>query len=93
MAEGEKDKTKSNKLPTLRQNPPTKNIGKPECHKQQYGQMPSLWKHKELEGWKTLCFSSCNSAILLPRLWPQVFISLAFLFFLFFSEADWRFFS
>jgi hypothetical protein len=76
MAEGENDKTKSNKLPQLRQNPPTKHMGKPECQLQQYGQMPSLWKHKELEGWKTLCFFWSNSAILLPRLWLQVFICL-----------------
>ena len=74
LAEGEKHK-KITKLPSLRQNIIARPLGKTKAYKQQHSQVSWLWKHKELESWKTQNSIWSSSAIFLQRLRSQIFIS------------------
>jgi hypothetical protein len=68
--------------------------GKTEHAEQRIGQMSWMWKHKELERWKTSRSIRCNSALFLQRLRYQIFRShLVSQTFFFFFVAVWRFFS
>jgi hypothetical protein len=68
--------------------------GKTEHAEQRIGQMSWMWKHKELERWKTLCSIWRNSALFLQRLRSQIFRShLVSPAIFFFFVAAWSFFS
>jgi hypothetical protein len=79
-------------LSSLRQNIITRPMGKTKTDKHQIDQMPWMWKHQELEKWKTQGPIWRNSTIYLQRLRSQVFtfglISQPFSFFIFAQEVS-----
>ncbi len=68
---------KNSKLPSLRQNIIVRPLGDPEVQRVQIGQVPKVWKYKELERWKTPGTIWSNSAIFLQRMRFKVLTHLA----------------